>query len=189
MSKQFFKLFIVVISLFASTSSTFALGGYATLSGDDKNVAEVIKKGLLVSDEDAYQIFDGYLKSQINTKDWSYDAYSNETISGSKVDKSINRYLFINFVTDNRFVNISMIKFANEKQVFIQTVETLPRSTQTTIDKSDEFKKDKTYKRVNENDFFATYKKDGYTDKVKLLTYSGIGAIQYVDLRLYELKQ
>lgn len=179
---------LLVIAALLAPVSSFALGGYGTLAGDDKIIADAIKDKLEISDDDAYQVYTKYIKSQLDTKDWSYDAYTNDSLSSSKVGGADVKFYFINMITDNRFVNITLQKFAKQRQVLIQTIETLPRTSQAAVDKAEEVKKDKQFITVADRESFTTFRKDGYTDKIKLLTFSGAGAIQYIDFGVYDLK-
>lgn len=181
------KAFLVLT--FILSLNLWALGGYSTLSGDSKTIADAIKEKLALSDEDTYEIYEKYLKGYINTKNWSFNAYSNSTLSSNKIEKSENKTYLLNFVTDNRFINITLIKYAKEKQVYIQTLETLPRSSQTVIDKYNILKKDKTYTVDTDTEEFSIFSKKDYTERIKTLVNSGNGGIQYVDFFVYDLKK
>ena len=76
----------------------WALGGYGSLSGDEKMVAETIKNTLAVSEADAFALFDGYIKNYLDTDDWQYNSFNNETLTASKVEQSKNTTLYLNFV-------------------------------------------------------------------------------------------
>ncbi|GFO66971.1 hypothetical protein GMLC_05500 [Geomonas limicola] len=177
---------ITIVSAFFSTS-VFALGGYKSLSGDEKELADALVRNLEINESDAYDLFEE-VKAHLNKKNWQYDGYTNDTLSGSKVKDSNVKFWFFNLTNDDRFVNVSFIKFTKEKQVLIQSVETLPRGSQSAIDKYNAVKKDKAFELVTDNDNFSVFKKTGYSDKVKVYTNSGVGAIQYVDFIKHDLK-
>lgn len=183
--KRFVLLFIAI----AFHINAWALGGYASLSGDGKKVTDVIKDTLALTEDDAYQIFDNYLKGYLDTKDWSYNKFDNDTISTNKISKSPNKTIYLNFVSDNRFTNISVVKFSVEKQVIIHTIETLPRNSQTVIDKYNETKRDSAYKADVDKAEFSSFTRTGYTSRQKFVLNSGIGGIQYVDMFIYDLKK
>ena len=168
---------------------SYALGGFETLHGDDKRVAEFIKKELQISSNDAYELYIDYIKSLLNTTKWHYTFYNNSSLKLSKIGNSKNRFLFINITTDNRFVNISTIKYKNEGQVIVQVIETLPRDSTVVVDKFNDLKKKKDYLISTENSSFASFEKKGFTSLVKTLAYSGVGAVQYVELYVYNLKK
>jgi hypothetical protein len=178
----------LILTLILSLNS-WALGGYSTLSGDAKTIADAVKEKLVLNDEDTYQIYEQYLKGYINTKNWSFNGYSNSTLSSNKIDKSENKIYFLNFVTDNRFTNITLIKYAKEKQVYIHALETLSRSSQTVIDKYNTLKNDKTYTLDTDTEEFSIFSKKDYTARIKTLVYSGNGGIQYIDFFVYDLKK
>ncbi len=177
----------VIVSLLMSPKA-FALGGYATLSGDSKTVADAIKTNLEISENVAFDIYDKYIKTFLNSPDWHYDIFHNGSLASSKVDKSDVKIFHFNLVNTNRLVNITMTKYSKEKQILIQSIETLPRQSQIVIDKYNELKKDKEFVAGYDKDSFSVFKKDGYTEKVKVLTVSGAGAVQYIDFILYDLK-
>ena len=179
--------FLFVCLAFAGNA--WALGGYATLSGDEKKVADAIKSNLSVSEEDAYQIFDIHIKGYLDSKDWQYNSFNNESLTSSKVQKSSNKALYLNFVTDNRFINVSLIKFSAEKQVQIHALETLPRSSQTAIEKYNSLKADSAYSIDQDKAEFSVFTKKGYIKYVKIMVYSGVGTVQYIDFGTYDLKK
>ena len=182
------KKAILLISMIIQMN-LWGLGGYGTLSGDAKNVADAIKDNLSLSEEDTYHIFDLYLKGYLNTKNWHYNGYRNSTIAGNKIEKSENKMYFMNFITDDRFINLTLIKYAKEKQVYIQAVETLPRSSSIVIDKYNTLKNDQTFTQDTDTEEFSVFSKKDRTDRVKTLIYSGTGGIQYVDFFFYDLKK
>lgn len=181
------KAFLILI--FILSLNSWALGGYETLAGDDKKVADILKEALKLSNVDTYNIYDGYIKDYLNTKSWHYHGYDNETITSSKIGKSDNRTYYMNLVTDTRFINLSFIKFNKEKQIQILAIETLPRTTQVSIDKYDSLKSDKDFTIDSDQAEFSSFSKKGYSKRVKTLIYSGSGGIQYTDLFIYNLKQ
>lgn len=170
---------LLSVSVFYSANAS-ALGGYNSLTGDDKKFADTLINNLDISQNDAYKLYDNY-KAYLNSTNWHFDTYNNETLSGSKVKVNNVKYLFLNLTNTNRFVNITFIKFSKENELLIQAVETLPRASQTAIDKYNEVKKDKDFTTSTENDIFSVFKKTDYTDKIKVMTNSGVGAIQYID--------
>ena len=174
--------------LLLMSSNSFALGGYGSLSGDSKTVTDAIKINLDISENDAFNIYDKYIKNYFNVENWHYDLFNNDTLQLSKIKKSDVKIFHFNLANTNRFVNITMNKYPNEKQIFIQSIETLPRQSQVAIEKYNDLKKDKDFVASVDNDSFTVFKKDGYTEKIKILTFSGAGAIQYVDFMLYEIK-
>lgn len=177
---------IVIVSCLLS-SNAFALGGYGTLSGDDKMVTDAIINNLGLGKNDAYNIYEKYVKQQLNTKDWQYNGFNNETLSKAKINKSDVKFFHINMVTDNRYVNISMHKYAKEKQVFIQVLETLPRQSNAITNTYNELKDDKEYKISVDKEYFSVFEKTGYTTYTKFINYSGAGGIQYIDFYVYDI--
>lgn len=179
---------LLVTGALMAASNAFALGGYGTLAGDDKKVADVIKDNLEISENSAYEIYNTYIKTYINAKDWHYDTYNNSTLKAS-LSKSADRLLHLNFTTSNRFINLSFFKFAKENKIILERIETLPRTSETAVEKSNELKKDTSYSLGHEGEAIATFYSKEYSDKVKCLVYSGSGAIQYLDLLFYDLNR
>lgn len=172
----------------ALTPLAHALGGYNTLTGDDKKVTDVVKEQLNISADDAYALFDGYLKGYLDTKDWHYNYYNNTSIDSSKLGKSSTRTLYMNFVTDNRFINVTLVRFGAEGQVMVQAVETLPRTTQVVIDKYNNVKADAEFSAEVDKEAFSSFRKKGYSNRVKALVNGSSAAIQYVDMYVHTLK-
>jgi len=169
-------------------AGAWALGGYGSLSGDEKKVTDAVKTNLAISEDEAFKIFDAYLKAYLDTKDWHYNAFHNDSIKISRLAKSGNKTYHLNFVTDNRFINVTMLKFEKEKQVMIHTVETLPRNSSVVLDKYRSLKADDKYENDVDKGEFSAFTSKGFTSKVKMIVNSGTGAIQFVDLQLHDLK-
>lgn len=150
-------------------------------------VTDAIINNLGLGKNDAYNIYDKYVKQQLNTKDWQYNGFNNETLTKAKINKSDVKFFHINMVTDNRYVNISMHKYAKEKQVFIQVLETLPRQSNAITNTYNELKDDKEYKISVDKEYFSVFEKTGYTTYTKFINYSGAGGIQYIDFYVYDI--
>lgn len=179
---------IILFLILIIQMNAWALGGYGTLSGDDKKIADKIKEALNISENDTYNIYNVYIKSYLNTKNWHYQAYNNNSVSSSKIGKSENKTLYINLVTDDRYINVSLIKFPKEKQIQIHAIETLPRSSQVAIDKYNTLKNDKDFTLNSDQTEFSTFAKKDYTNNVTTLVYSGNGGIQFTDFYIHDLK-
>ena len=130
-----------------------------------KKFVTIIKNELELGDDDAYTIFDTYIKHHLDTKDWSYNYFDNETSDISRTQKSKNKTIYLNFVSDNRFTNISLIKFAAEKQIQVHSIETLPRNTQLAIEKYKELKNDSAYSLDLDKTEFSIFSRKNYTKK------------------------
>jgi hypothetical protein len=180
---------IILVIFFLLSDNASALGGYATLSGDDKVVTDAIKGRLQISESDAYKLYELVLKGFLNTKTWSVNHYDNESLVSARVGKSANKTAFVNFVTDNRYVNLTFIKFPLEKQILIHTVETLPRSSQAAVDKYNSQKSEASWTIGVDSPEFSTFNKKGNTDKIKILVTSGAGGIQFVDIQSFDLEK
>lgn len=180
-----FKAWLVMAAL---TSNAWALGGYGSLTGDDKAMTDRVMNNLQISEEDAYQLYENFLKSQLKTKNWQANSFNNETLKTSKVGDSKQRVLHINFVTDNRYVNMSFTKFNAQAQVLVQVLETLVRDNQQALQKHNELSKDDAWTVDADHPEFSSFSKKGSSDRVKVLVHSGVGGIQYVDLYSYDLK-
>ncbi len=181
------RMFVFLICL-ALSFNALALGGYDSLSGDDKKVTDNIKNNLSISESDAYRIYNKFLKGFLNSKDWEFNSYDNESLDSSKVGKSANKTAFFNFVTDNRYINLTFIKFPDEKQVLIQSIETLPRSSEDAIEKYNSLKADSAWIVGADKPNFSIFSQKNTSSKVKILINSGVGAIQYVDFFTLDLK-
>lgn len=180
---------ILAVLLMMSSANAFALGGYGALTEEEKGVADMLVSNLLISEEDAYQLFNTNISSHLKSKDWQYDSFNNESLAGKgDAASSTVRVVHLNFTTDNRFVNITFTKLPAERIIYIQSIETLPRSNSSAMDKYNALQKDADYELKSDRDFFSVFAKKGYTDKVKTLVNSGNGGIQYIDFSFYEIK-
>lgn len=182
------RLFLALFTSVALNASAWALGGYDSLSGDSKKLTDALIERLDVSKNDGFRLYEAYLKDQINAESWSVNHYGNSSISGNKVERSATRTMFINFVTDNRYVNLTFVKFMAERQILVQSLETLPRGVDVAMQKHNELKKDKDWSNEYSDAKYEVYGKKGQTDKVKVLVNSGIGGIQYVTFYAFDLK-
>lgn len=170
----------ILLAVFSINS--WALGGYESLSGDDKKITDHIKTTLQLTNDDAFTVYEGLIKSQIDTKNWQYNTFDNDSLDSSRVAKSKNKTLHINFVTDNRHVNISLIKFDSENQILAQAIETLPRKSDVAISKYNELKKDSTNWTIDsDSPELSAFSKKKSSSRVKIMINSGIGSIQYID--------
>lgn len=181
------KLITFIICAALSTN-TFTLGGYGSLSGDSKKITDSIKNKLEISNDDAFELYDLCLKDYIETKNWHYNLFDNKTLESSKFKESPNKTVLVNFITDNRYINVTFVKYAKEKQILVQAVETLPRTSELALEKNNAIKKDSSWKSESDQSEFAVFGKDGRTDKIKILVNSGVGGIQYVNLIALDLK-
>lgn len=182
------KLFFFVVCS-ALSMNAWALGGYGTLSGDDKKVTDNVKTKLDISEEDAFRIYEAFLKSHLNSKNWQYNLYNNESLDSTKVGKAPNKTLLVNFVTDNRYINLTFVKYQAEKQILIQSIETLPRGSQAALDKYSSLKTDTAWSVDSDETEFSAFTKKGSTEKVKILVNSGVGGVQYIDFYTFDLKK
>lgn len=170
----------ILFAVFSANS--WALGGYGSLSGDDKKITDNIKNTLQISNEDAFTVYESLIKAHLDSKNWQYNTFNNESLDSSKVLKSRNKAMLINFVTDNRHVNISLFKHDQENQILAQAVETLPRKSDIAINKYNELKKDSsTWAIDSDSPEFSAFSKKGSSSRVKIMVNSGIGSIQYID--------
>lgn len=170
----------ILLAIFSINS--WALGGYGSLAGDDKKITDHIKNTLQISSDDAFFVYETLIKSQLDTKNWQYNTFDNDSLDSSKVAKSKNKTLHINFVTDNRYVNISLIKYDSENQILAQAIETLPRKSDDAIKKYNELKKDSaTWTIDSDSPEFSAFSKKKSSARVKIMVHSGVGSIQYID--------
>lgn len=182
------KLFAFIIC-FVFNVDVWALGGYGSLSGDDKKITDTVRAELEITEDDAFKIYDVFLKDYLNTKNWQYNLYDNQSLKSTKVEKSSNKTLLVNFVTDNRYINLTFVKYPIEKQILIQSIETLPRTSQDALQKYDSIKNDAAWQVDSDNSEFSSFTKKDTTTKVKILVNSGVGGIQYIDFYTFNLKK
>lgn len=156
-------IFLAIFSL-----NSWALGGYESLSGDDKKITDHIKNALQISSDDAFTVYEGVIMNQLNTKNCQYNTYDNATLDASEVAKSKNKIFHINFVTDNRYVNISLVKYDLENQILVQSIETLPRKSDLAMGKYNELKGDSaTWTIDNDLPEFSAFSKKNRPPELK----------------------
>lgn len=167
----------------------FAIGGMDSLPDDEKGVAKSIQKTLQLSKEDAFKIYTKILQVYFNSKAWSLHFFDNNDSAKNKIKDSKNKTMFITLLKDDRVINLSFVKFKNEKQLLVYLVETLPRKSTTAIDKFNDLEKDSKFTKTRETTTFAYFNKKEYNSKVNIFVSSPVGAIQYTDLYLYNISQ
>lgn len=168
--------------------NAWALGGYGTLSGDEKKLTDIIKTKLEITENDAFRLYESFISEQMNSKNWNYNVFDNQSLDNTKVGKSPYKTVLINFVTDNRYINLSFVKFPVERQVLVQSLETLPRSSQIALDKYNSIKSESAWTVDSDTPEFSTFTKKKLAEKVKILINSGVGGIQYIDFSTFDLK-
>ncbi|BBP44965.1 hypothetical protein THMIRHAS_03380 [Thiosulfatimonas sediminis] len=175
------------LSLMLSTQAK-ALGGIDTLS--DKNEKEMVVRMaeiLEISKDQSYEIFKNFIQNYLDFEDWSAYWSKNDTLDNSKVVNSIDKFLFLTILNDNRVINLSLFKFSKEKQVTLQIVESLPRQKSSGLEKYEELKADKKFEMEDENSKFAYFTEKGMASKVNISIRDTSSLIQFVDLRSFNL--
>ena len=89
------KRMFLFTAIVLSASGAFSLGGYGSLDGDAKKVADRLIESLDIEKEDAFTIYDNYMKGYIESKDWQYSTFTNGSNGLSKITDVLNsRLLF-----------------------------------------------------------------------------------------------
>ena len=179
------KKLLLVIALMCNL---YAIGGIDSLPSDEKKVAMAIKDMLRVDNANAFSIYKDYLQSYLNESEWQMHWFDNESPAKGKVNDSDTRTMFISLINNNRIINITIVKFPKAKQVLVYTTETLPRKSSLVIEKFEKLEKDKKFIKKRETSNFAYFKEDGYMSRVNIFVSPPVGAIQYADLSVYNLK-
>jgi hypothetical protein len=179
------KKLLLIIAL---ACNLYAIGGIDSLPGDEKKVAQAIKGMLKIDTTNAFSIYKDYIQSYLNESEWQMHWFDNESPAKGKVEKSDTRTMFISLINNNRIVNITIVKFPKVNQVLVYTIETLPRKSALVIEKFEKLEKDKKFIKKRETSNFAYFKEDGYMSRVNIFVSPPVGAVQYVDLSVYDLK-
>jgi hypothetical protein len=179
------KKLLLIIAL---ACNLYAIGGIDSLPSDEKKVAQAIKSMLKLDTKNAFSIYKDYIQSYLNESEWQMHWFDNESPAKGKVEKSDTRTMFISLINNNRIVNITIVKFPKVNQVLVYTIETLPRKSALVIEKFEKLEKDKKFIKKRETSNFAYFKEDGYMSRVNIFVSPPVGAVQYVDLSVYDLK-
>lgn len=134
-------------------------------------------------------IFKEKIEVYLNSKNWNSYYFSNDDLSKSKITSSKNKIMFFTLLKDDRIINISFVKFPIEKQLAVNTIETLPRNQETALDRYNQLDKDENYTKNAETSNYAYFAQKGYTSRVNIFVSSPVGAVQYVDYVIYDLEQ
>jgi len=180
--KKILLTFILVFNL-------FAIGGIDSLPEDEKAVAENLIAVLKINKNDAYKLYKDYFQFYLNENHWQIHWFDNETPASGKMDNAPTRTMFVSIINDNRMINISIVKFPKLHQLYIYTIETLPRKSSLVLKKFNQLEKDKKYKKERETSRFAYFAQKGYMSKVNIFVYPPVGAIQYVDAAVFDLSK
>ena len=166
----------------------FAIGGMDSLIDEEKNVAKKLQKVLDISQNNAFRLYTGYFQTYLNKKQWQIHWFDNNDPSKGKMSKLPNKTMFVSLINKNRIINFSIVKFPNISQLLIYTIETLPRKSALVIEKFNGLEKDNKFTKDRETVSFAYFSKKGYMEKVNIFVSSPVGAIQYTDLGVFDLK-
>jgi len=178
---------IIILGLLVC--NLLALGGMDTLADDEKKVAKMIQSTLKISKNDAFRMYTDYIQVYLNKEQWQIHYAHNESLSSGKLQDSQNKTMFISLINTGRIINFSIVTFPKKSQVLIYTVETLPRKSAITLEKFNELEKNKDFTKERETDKFAYFSQNGYSSRVNIFVSSPVGAIQYTDLYVFELKE
>jgi hypothetical protein len=179
------KKLLLVIALMCNL---YAIGGIDSLPSDEKKVATAIKDMLKIDSKNAFSIYKDYIQAYLNESEWQMHWFDNESPAKGKVNDSDIRTMFISLINNNRIINITIVKFPKVNQALVYTIETLPRKSSLVIDKFTNLEQDKKFIKKRETSNFAYFKEDGYMSRVNIFVSPPVGAIQYVDLSVYDLK-
>jgi hypothetical protein len=169
-------------------TNMWAIGGIDALPDDEKKVATSIQKMMVLDKSNAFNVYKDYIQTYLNESEWQMHWFDNESPAKGKMEKSDTRTMFISLINNNRIINITMVKYPKTAQILVYTVETLPRKSAIVIDKFNKLDSDKKFSKKRETSNFAYFKEDGYMSRVNIFVAPPVGAVQYVDLSLYEIK-
>ena len=179
------KILIVLAVLF---TNIWAIGGINALPDNEKSVANSIKDMLKLDDKNAFNVYKDYIQTYLNESEWQMHWFDNESPAKGKMEKSATRTMFISLINNNRIINITMVRYQKINQILVYTVETLPRKSAVVLDKFNSLEKDKKFIKKRETSNFAYFREDGYMSRVNIFVAPPVGAVQYVDLSLYDIK-
>lgn len=180
---------LILTICFAFSINAWSLGKNDSLPKDHEKITNSIKTSLEVSDDDAFRVYEDFLKVHLNSEKWQYNIYDNNTINSSKVGTSQNKTVLVNFVTNDRYVNIMFTKYKKEKQLLVQTIETIPLTSKQVLDKYKSLKNDSNWEINFDEPELSTFTKKGFAKQVKMLVDSNTGGVQYIDFFTFKLNK
>jgi len=179
------KLLFVVLFV----SYMFGLDSYSTLPSDEKAVVNKLETILGINQSNAYRLFKVHFKVYLeDTENWTIHWIDNTDPANDALNESSKKTAFMTILTDDRIINMSIVKYPNIKVLFIYNIETLPRPSAKVLAKFEKLKNDSKFVKKKETKTYAYFKESGYMSYVNILVKDGAGAIQYVDAYTFKLK-
>ena len=176
------KKLLIALAVFTSTN-IYAIDENAKLAGSQKKAVERIKNSLQISDSAAYKVYTLTMENWTGEKedtDWYYTSIDNESLASSKFKNSPTKFLQFKLASNNRLVNATLISFSEYNQVYVQLVETLPRTATLIINKQNELKKDKKYDEEKNTSQYSVFSEKGKANETFLFANNGVGTVQYI---------
>ena len=183
------KKILLMVTLVFSTSS-FALNIENVLSDDAKsivgNAQEILNLDLSEDKKiELYEFFKIYVE---NGGTWNLQPISHNTaVANSKV--SDHQVLFLDYVLSyqERLVYITITNFSDKKQWYIVPREVVPVSTGNVLNFYKNYKEDKEYVTLFDQENYSMFQKKGYIDFVNIhvnktnsvITYSSSNVLNY----------
>lgn len=184
MKKTMSKLLIIGLL----TTNIFAIGGLDSIPKDERDVMTDIQSSLLLSNKDTYKVYQDYLQAYFNSNDWSVSKLNGESPSSSRVKDNKTKILFLELMNDTRTVSLSFVKFQEQKQLFIHSIESLPRNSTAIEEKYEKLKNDSKFNKNTDNSKYSSFTEKGYMSRVNLHLVGNSGEIKYIDLRVMDLE-
>ncbi len=166
-------------------SNLFALSKMSSVPTDQKKLVDKIVDILQLPKKAETKIYDKLSPYLIN--DWSVHWTNNISLKNSKLSKSSTRVLDLFIYNNNRFSNLNFVYFKDKKQILYSQKEYLISSSNTILEKFDEFKKDSKLSLESESDNYAYFQEKGYKSYKSILVKGSAGMLIYQDYTLINI--
>jgi len=157
MKKFFLALILVCIT------NLNALSSISAIPVEEKTLLDKVLNNLNFTDasEESRAVIHKQLKPFLKDG-WYTHWLSNGSGDDSKIAQSDTRFTDIMIYNNDRVVNITLIYFKQNGQIFISTKETIEVGSEDALTKFREKQKDAQLENLNETDNYAVFNKKGY---------------------------
>jgi len=157
MKKFFLALILVCIT------NLNALSSISAIPVEEKTLLDKVLNNLNFTDasEESRAVIHKQLKPFLKDG-WYTHWLSNGSGDDSKIAQSDTRFADIMIYNNDRVVNITLIYFKQNGQIFISTKETIEVGSEDALTKFREKQKDAQLENLNETDNYAVFNKKGY---------------------------
>ena len=174
------KIFVILLLL--SSTTLMALNALSSIPKGEKSfLNKVIKKLNMPQDMTIAKKKELYGKMKIFLKDnWSTHWISNTSVANSKIKNSDTQIVDVMIYNDERVVNLTLIYFSKERQLFLSTKEIVEMKSKNALANYNKMSKNEKFELGAESDNYAYFNKKGY------VSYTGYHIEEPIAVVVYE---